>query len=344
MVEVSAQTSLTYLNNALVAGDSYTFREIQCPDPGNAGSKQIWDFSDIQYTGKTQVSNLQSATAQKLSGAGDFNLLINENGYDYFMKTYLGGMDECGYENTSLKLTMAYSDPVVKMRYPFSFGDQFSDHFIGIAWYSETSKIDFFGDHLVNADAYGTLILPDGIIENTLRVKSVKKGLQVNMCGMTDINIVKYSWYAAGYRYPVLSLTIAQTQASGATPQITKTAFTNTRQYQTKSTPVAGTNVSVKLADPAKEIAKPEVKVSLSPNPFTDKLTYNYYLSEPMAVSVELFSITGKNNGWLVKNQTQRIGLHTGELDAVIYGLSQGVHFLRFAFDKQVVILKIVKI
>ena len=38
-----AQTSLTYQNNALLTGNTYTFNEIHSPHPGNAGTNQIWD-------------------------------------------------------------------------------------------------------------------------------------------------------------------------------------------------------------------------------------------------------------------------------------------------------------
>jgi hypothetical protein len=339
-----AQTTLTYANNALRTGDSYSYREIQFPDPGNAGSKQLWDYSGIQYTGKSQASNLQAASDPKLTGASFYNLSLLENGYDYFMNSSVSSLEECGYENNTLKLTLAYSDPVLKIKYPFAYGDQFTDHFIGVAFYSETNKIDFFGDHILTADAYGILILPDRILENTLRVKSVKKGLQINMCGMTDINIVKYSWYATGYRYPVLSISTVETQNSGGAPQITKSAFTNTAQNQIKSSPVSGASVAVKLADQTNMIANPDFTVALSPNPFTDKLTYNYTLSEPMTVSIELYSVSGKNIGWLVKSQPQGIGFHTGELDAMLYNLAQGVHFIRFTFNNQVIIRKIVKL
>jgi len=340
-----AQTSLTFSNNGLVVGDSYTFREIQFPDPGNSGSKQIWDFTGIQYTGKSQISNMQSAADPKLAGAADYNLSLSENGYDFFMNANANMVEECGYENTSLKMTLAYSDPVVKMKYPFSYGEQFSDHFIGVAFYNETSKIDFFGDHVVTADGYGTLILPDGIFENTLRVKSVKKGLQINMCGMTDVNVTKYNWYVSGFRYPVMSLTIAENQPNGGTLQITKMAFTNTQQQnQIKSSSLTETKVSASQATSDNKVIKQDVTVTISPNPFVDKLNYNYFLSEPMPVSLELYSVTGKGNGWLVKSQIQPVGLHTGELNAVMYSLSQGVYFLRFTFDKQVVICKVVKI
>jgi hypothetical protein len=63
-----------------------------------------------------------------------------------------------------------------------------------------------------------------------------------------------------------------------------------------------------------------------------------------MTVSIELYSASGKNNGWLVKSQPQGTGFHTGELDAMMYNLAQGVHFIRFSFNNQVIIRKIVKL
>jgi hypothetical protein len=344
LISSFAQTSLSLSENGLLIGDSYTYREIQFPDPGSAGSKQVWDFSGTQYTGKSQVTNMQGASDQKLPGASGYNLSLTENGYDFFLNATSAALEECGYVNESLKLTLAYSDPVIKMKYPFSYGDQFSDHFIGIATYSETNKIDFFGDHSVTADGYGTLILPDLITDNVLRIKSVKKGLQINMCGMTEINVVKYSWFGPGYRYPLLSLTIAENQVVGGALQISRLAFTNTQQLQVKSGSLADTKVSVRQSDPDNLRIKSAIAVSLSPNPFTDKLTYSYSLNEPLPVSIELYTVTGKNSGWLVKNQLQIEGLHTGEFRSMMYNLAPGVYFLRFTFDKQIVIRKIVKI
>ena len=332
-----AQTILTYPNNAFVAGDSFTYQEIQFSDPGNAGPNQIWDFSKVQFTGKSPVSAIQTANLPRMEGAGDYNLSLLENGYDYFMNSSENGLEEHGYSNPDLKLTLKYSDPVVKMKYPFAYGAQFTDHFIGIAYYSETNTIDFFGDNVVSADAFGTLILPDRVIDNTLRVKSTKTGLQVNMCGTTNISITKYNWYATGYRYPVVSISIVENTPSVGAAQIIKTAYLTTQQ-PTKSGSTGGTNIASKL------IENPPVSVSISPNPFTDQLTYNYFLNEQMSVSIELYNISGKNMAWIVKEQQQPLGLQTGEVIASRYGLTPGVYFLRFTFDKQVVISKIVKI
>lgn len=332
-----AQTSLTHENNALLTGDSFTFREIQSPDPGNAGSSQVWDFSMIQYTGKRPVSNLQDAPILKVAGAGDYNLSLSENGYEYFMNSSGNKLEELGYVNTEKNLILIYSDPVVKMKYPFSYGDHFTDHFIGIATFSETNTIDFFGDCWVDADAYGTLIMPDRIIDNTLRIKSVKKGLQINMCGTVDVNIVKYSWYAPGCRYPVLSISTAENKHDGGSTEIIKSAFSNTQQIVEKS-------ASPGLKNLDKQPQKSDVTVLLSPNPFSDKLTYHYFLEEQLPVSIELYDMAGKYSGWMVKNQPQTEGLHTGELDSATYGLVPGVYFIRFIFDKQVIIRKIVKL
>jgi len=338
-----AQTILTYPNNAFVAGDSFTYQEIQFSDPGNAGPNQIWDFSKVQFTGKSPVSAIQTANFPKVDGAGDYNLSLLENRYEYFMNSSEIGLEEHGYSNPDLKLTLKYSDPVLKMKYPFAYGGQFTDHFIGIAYYSETNTIDFFGDNAVSADALGTLILPDRVIDNALRVKSTKTGLQVNMCGTTNINIVKYNWYATGYRYPVVSISVAENTPSVGAVQIIKTAYLTTQQ-PLKNNPGVPANLASSATDPIKVITKPEVSVNILPNPFTDQLTYNYFLNEQMSVSIELYSISGKNMAWIVKEQQQPLGLQTGEVIASRYGLTPGVYFLRFTFDKQVVISKIVKI
>jgi hypothetical protein len=341
---VYSQISLTQSDNALILGDSFSYQEIQFTDPGNAGPNQIWDFSRIQFTGKSLSSSMQSAPAQKIAAIGEFNLSLSENGYNYFMNSSQNKLEECGYVNNDLKMTLVYSDPVVKMKYPFSYGENFIDHFIGVANVNETNRIDFFGDNFVAADAYGTLILPGQVIENALRVKSTKKGLQINMCGTTDVNIIKYSWYASGYRYPVLNVSTVETRSNDGAPVITKSAYTNTGQRLEERSAIIGLNIPVRPLNQGSQIEKPDVSVTVSPNPFLEILTFQYFLSEQLPVSIELYDSSGKHSGWLAKDQIQPVGLHTDELNAMKYNLTPGVYFIRFTFDKQVVISRIVKI
>jgi hypothetical protein len=332
-----AQNTLTFKNNGLIAGDSSTFREIRFVEPGNAGPNQIWDFSKIEFTGKSPVSQMQPASSAKSSGGADFNLLLKDNGYDYYMSSTESSLEERGYNNNVNKMTLTYSDPVVKMQYPFSYGDQFSDPFTGVALYNGNSRIEFSGTNNVTADAYGTLIMPDMVIKNTLRVKSVKTGLQINTCGSTEIKITKYFWYAPGFRYPVMGLSSIETRYRGESPVITKTGYSNTSQQHDGSA-ITSSN------DPGNQVEKSDVSVIVFPNPFTDKLSYNYFLRKQLPVSIEVYDMSGKYSVRLVKNQIQSEGLHSGELDAVTSGLTSGVYYIRFTFDKKVVISKVVKI
>ena len=332
-----AQTALTYKNNALLTGDVNVYREIQYADPGNAGANQIWDFSKIQYTGKSPESNIKSVPSKNLSGVSDFNLLLDDAGYEYFYNFKENGFEEKGFINNEKEMTLVYSDPIVKMKYPFSFGEQFSDTYEGIAIYKEVSRIDISGDYNVSADAFGTLIFPDRVIKNALRVKITRDGLDRNMCGSTVSNAVRYLWYAPGMRYPVLNISSMEYQTSALEPIVTKTAFVNLEQLDESN---SITNVD----EPQNQVDKSDVSVILFPNPFSEQITYNYFLRKELPVSIELYDMTGKNRLQLVKNQVQSEGLHTGELDGVANGMTPGIYYLRFTFDKEVVISKIVKI
>lgn len=336
-----AQTTLNYSTHAIRATDTNEYREIQYVDPGSAGAGQVWSFTALQFTGNEPVSSVNFPTLPKMNGVSDYNLLLSDSGYDYFMNCTTGGLVETGYVNTEKKLLLRYSDPVQKMKFPFSFGDQFTDHFSATAWYGEAGTIQFNGDCVVSADGYGKLILQDQVMENVLRVKSVKQGLQVNTCGTTDVSIVKYSWYASGYRYPVLNISVVEASTNGAAPVVTRTAFINTTQQLEKK---GNITLIGSIGAPAPVEAEPDIKVILSPNPFVDNLNYSYVLDKPRTVSIDLYDLAGKYNGWIVNNQLQTAGLQNGIVNAYTYGLTPGVYCLRFTFDKQTVICKVVKL
>jgi len=222
------------------------------------------------------------------------------------------------------------------MKFPFSYGDRFSDPFAGITWYSGRSRNDVTGIYSVEADAYGTLILPDRILGNVLRVKTVRKSLQTSPCGSTVSNSVKYYWYAPGYRYPVMMTGSAESRYGGREPVITKSAWICSNQGTagslTSVTPAAGRDGSMESA------------VFVYPNPFSDRLVYDYFLREQMPVAVELYDLPGKFMISLEKKQIKSEGLHTGTMNSSLTGVPPGVYYLRFTFDKMVVVRKVVKI
>ena len=157
------------------------------------------------------------------------------------------------------------------------------------------------------------------------------------MCGSTVSNSVKYSWYAPGMRYPVMVISTMEYQSSGQVPTTTKAASVNLEQ-RSENDALTGTT------EPQSQVEKSDVSVILFPNPFSEKITYNYFLRKQLPVSIELFDMTGNSRMQLIKNQVQTEGLHTGDLDGTVNGLTPGIYYFRFTFDKQVVVSKIVKI
>jgi hypothetical protein len=80
------------------------------------------------------------------------------------------------------------------------------------------------------------------------------------------------------------------------------------------------------------------------PNPFRDKTTFHYFLRTPLVVSIDLFDMTGKKVGRMINSQSQTEGLHEGVVDAVELDLNPGIYYIRFTFNQQVVVQKIVRI
>lgn len=335
-----AQTTLTRENNALNMGESVTYKDIQFVEPGHSGANQVWDFTAIQFTEKNPVTSFLPSTAETLEGISNSNLSISDDGYNYFMNSSENTLEELGYVNKTKNMTMVYSNPVLKMKYPFSYGDTYSDEFAGVAFFDKTYRIDFTGDYTATADGYGTLLMPNLILENVMRVKSVKKGIQVNPCGNIKINIVKYSWYAEGYRYPVMVITIVEnTPNNSMTPQITKTASVYTPQIIKTVNTVTETNGTT-----VKPSITGGVSVSLFPNPFSEKINYTYFLKNDMPVSIMLYDITGRHNQLIADKEPQTSGFHSGDIGGLRHALPAGVYYLRFTFGEQVVVQKFVKL
>ncbi len=336
-----AQTTLTRENNSLTMGESCTYKDIQFVDPGHSGANQVWDFTSIQFTEKSPVTAFLPAITEILEEISNSNLSISDDGYNYFMNSFENGLEELGYVNKTKNMTMVYSNPVLKMKYPFSYGDQFTDNFKGVALFNKDYKIEFTGDNTVTADAYGTLILPNLILDNVMRVKSIKKGIQINRCGEVKVNIVKYAWYATGYRYPVLIISIVENSYyANPKPEVIKTASVYIPHINNTTKNIVPEN----SGNTAKQTAINNVSVNLFPNPFSEKINYTYFLKNDMPVTISLYDITGKYTEQIAKNQPQSEGFHSGEIGDLHHALPAGVYYLRFIFGEQVVVQKFVKL
>jgi hypothetical protein len=330
----SSQVVLTFSKNGLFAGDSVYTQEIKFISPGNSGPDQIWDFSKIEFTGNNPVSLTSEMPLKHLDGLDNSNLILNDHGYEYYLNSNKDILEELGL--TSKDYSFVFSDPMLKMKYPFSYGENFTDKYSGTGYYREDKKVDISGNYTVFADGYGTIILPDKILKNAMRLRIEETGTQLNPCNSIDRKIQRYLWYVPNAKHAVLGFTISEYTFSGEDPKITYTGFINQKMYNSFDLNTAATNLD------AGDLA--ESSVVLFPNPFNKRLSYNYFLREQMQVSVELVNISGSRLAFLLDNKVQQEGMHTGEFDASSINLPMGVYYLRFTFGKKVVVSKVVKI
>jgi hypothetical protein len=331
-----AQVTLTMSQNGMVPGDNSILREIDWFEPGNPGENLIWDLSQIRFTGKSLDFRVSGDTANIVKDPYIAAVILGEDGTDYTYSTDASMNLETGYENTSRKMKLVYDDPLIRMKFPFSYGQQFTDTFGGTAWYNQVSRVDLGGTLTVTGDAFGTLILPDRILRNVLRVTTVSRSLQVNVCGSNQCTVEKHFWYAPGYRYPVVIAGVTTNRYGMKEPVVVKTCRVNLDQVQAGAAAAGTGKGTVSEAD--------DNAVIVYPNPFSEQLTYSYFLREQIPVSVDLYDLSGKITLRVESKQLRDGGLHTGNVNAALNGLAPGVYYLRFTFDREMTVTKVVKI
>ena len=336
IVSLFSQSALTYKNNALKATTSTSFREIQFVDPGNSGVNLIWDFTKIQFTGTNILASISENVSKSKDDFSEYNLVLNESGNEFFFNFSENGFEEKGYLNHDKTIAMYFTNPIQKMKYPFSFGDQIADTYSGYTLIKGIQMNNFKGDYTVEADAFGTLMLPGMFLKNALRVKTTKKWIETNMCSSSQLSIVHYLWYAPGYRYPLMNISISETQTGGTIPVTKRSA--SVYNFQNSENP------SLLSLEEEQGNDQSDVSVLLFPNPFTEKFSFSYFLAKELAVSIDLFDISGKHSGKVISSQYQSAGMHKTEINALTYSLTPGIYYLRFIFGNKVLTKKIVKI
>ncbi|HOY33122.1 MAG TPA: T9SS type A sorting domain-containing protein [Bacteroidales bacterium] len=329
---VLAQTNvLTYEKNAPRVGDSIQVYEVVYMNPGPAGANKIWDFSNLTYTSAARTDHLYAQPTSYLPGVGLYNAVTSENGNECYYNVTPAYTELKGYTNSDISLV--YTDAITKMKYPFAYGNTFTDNFSGDAIYKIYSEVTFFGTYTVTADGFGKLYLPGRRLNNVLRIKIHKVHEETHPCARVENDQTIYMWYAKGYRYPILVMS-SNTFQNDVQAQV----VTNTGLYSPQTTLAKEDLASLD------ETTDNSFAVSTYPNPFEDLMNCTYFLKKPAAVTIELYDVSGKLSVFIMEDQAQAEGMHSFDIDAVAYGLVPGVYYLRFIFDNKVHVQKIVKI
>jgi hypothetical protein len=258
ILTTQAQPVLTHDIHALKAGIDNPMSYCEYLDPGSAGANQVWDYSDLKF----KKSFTGFLTDSRMSEPGieftQANTSLNEFNSLFFFKVSETKIEQYGYSSADGRSQIRYDKPFVKMKYPFAFGDQFSGTFSGNSLNSGVNISTIKGQYAVEADAWGTLILPEGVVyENTLRVRTEKSYTNSSSSREQQLEIITYRWYNEAHRYPLLVLTSYTTMnASG----------TKNTHYQ-----AAYNNDAVKYNSPIREES-----IVLYPNPASTEMMVEF--------------------------------------------------------------------
>jgi hypothetical protein len=247
---------------------------------GNAGANGTWNFSGISATGTSYTYNVISPSSTPFSGSfPGATIIVSNTSFETYSFYHI---DNTSYDylgsasvNSGVTTITPFTKSETFLVFPVSYNSSFSDNF---SYSFQTSGYTFSTAGTISgvADAYGTLLLPQGTFNNVLRVKTIQDYSNTNdIPGSQPGNsqILTYSWYDAGTRYPLLTITYT-------------TSGTNTTKSVYYYDYLTSAN---KYKDP-----KTFEIISYS-NPAKDIITVDFCIPGTSDVFFSLFDLTGKN-------------------------------------------------
>ena len=207
------QTAITSAN-MMRSGDAVSMEMLPYADAGKGGSGQTWDFSwadaqegthGITYTGDSIIAGLEDGIISRYHVCDGTLCLIE-------VETPL--------------TTMRYDCPIPLLRFPMEVGDTLSSRFCGNGYYCDSQPTKDTGELFTIADGEGKLILTEeDTLYNVIRLHSIRSVAHsiahdsVSMGAGTIKQTIeeRYTWYARGFRYPVLSF-LSRTNYSDMQP------------------------------------------------------------------------------------------------------------------------------
>ena len=285
-----AQTSVTYECNALRAGDVRNLKQIEYQDPGKGGANQMWDFSQSKEMKDMVIRQTEDRT---ITSNNNLNLVCDEGG----VKNTIFEISKTkkmywGLENATVKIK--FNEPIVDLKFPFNYGEKVEGIMDGT--YAENNgKVNpIKGTYTTQADAWGTVILPDGnVYQNVLRVKVEKNYAQTfqSVNGTEEeyqVSSIRYQYFAKGVRYPVLIIleTEIKTDCKCSCSSKTKEAY-----YETPASLFE--DFEKVVSDKGNAIIE-NFEYNVSPNPFENDLRVAFSVRKNAKVEIDLIDMTGK--------------------------------------------------
>lgn len=217
---LSAQHPLQSNLNFFRAGDVIVKQQVEYKDPGRAGKKVLWDFSQLSAVNEEYTLDYSSDNDTVITGTEHLTR------YHYALQN--DSLLLWGFDNQTTKLPNI--QPEVLLKFPVNYGDTIQSYYYAHGKHGNRLEMEAMGSVETSADAYGMMILPDkDTLKQVLRTRTVKY-IAENTRSISDSYYAKlkeplfippdsingrlrndsvlfvvetFRWYEKGYRYPV---------------------------------------------------------------------------------------------------------------------------------------------
>lgn len=317
----NAQFLMKSETHILKTGDEHYFNITNNVDEGPVGGSQTWDYSKIETQSQLTSYMYDASITPNSIDIPNANTVLEEFGTKFYFKTSGNIIEQYGTVSANNTITK-YDKPFVKMIFPFEYGDVYSGNFSGTIE-GNNSIQPFEGSYLLEADAYGTLILPTGIYDNVIRIKTVKEQRFNN--SKCNCSIVSYKWYSKDIRYPLLTIIKSQSNEGSKTIQ---TAYYS--KYKLNESPE---NEKVEFEN---------ISATIYPNPFGENFNVDYLIKNDCEVEIQIFDTSGKKV-YTSQKQAQKAGFYTKTIGREQLGDQLGIYYIRIDAGNESVLKTVIR-
>jgi hypothetical protein len=214
-VAAQGQPVLTATDVTPQVGESFGLRNFDAStvSPGPGGAAQIWDFSGVTPEGGGATTVIDPSAAPNAADYPQVNRVLQQDTNYFYYEATASVFQLYGFLVAGSQAI--YTDPDEHLTFPITFGDKNTDRFEGTLDVDidgfGTVRSHRYGTTTIEADGYGTLILPNGTYTNVLRVHLLSEQTDsirfLFFDSIIHTTIEMHQWWVAGEHVPVMSIT-----------------------------------------------------------------------------------------------------------------------------------------
>lgn len=311
-------------------------------NPGNSGASQTWNFASLVQIGDSNYATFVSPSSTpngsaypSATVAGGLSDPVSGSVYTYYQATG-SSLSILGTVVTSTQtLNIPLSDPLVIQTYPLNYGNSSNDNYSGSGVFG-SGTIKRRGTISISYDAYGTIVLPSGTVNNVARIKLVQTVTDSTFIGVNYISSVStttttYQWYKQNYKFPLMEISNSTTNSypSGSVTKSKSVSFVK------NAATIGIVNNNISVADGYK-------LYNNYPNPFNPVTQIRFSIPKNEFVSLKIYNSLGEEAAELI-SQNLNQGDYTYSFDAS--RLTSGAYFYTlksgdFTETKRMVLVK----